>query len=163
MGSDWYDMIAVGLGGYVENWDSTKIGVSGEDVFEQELVILIQNCSSVLDAGCGHGEFTLKMSTFTPGSVVGFDFSSEMIKTAKKRLLGESDITNVEFVQAVARELPFHDSQFDLIYDRRGPLSLIHEHRVLKSGGMIYGIHSGGLDDVKKALNEYGFESIEIR
>lgn len=49
----------------------------------------------------------------------------------------------VEFVYATTKaEMPFEDGQFDLIYDRRGPTSIINHSRLLSSGGVIFGIHN---------------------
>lgn len=59
--------------------------------------------------------------------------------------------------------LPFSDGQFDLIYDRRGPISILNHSRVLRSGGSVFGIHSGGLDIVKERLELNNFKDIEIR
>nr|WP_236570472.1 class I SAM-dependent methyltransferase [Paenibacillus sp. An7] len=50
---------------------------------------MIPNYSSVLDAGCGHGEFTLKMSKYT-NNIIGFDNSQELIKIAHTLLQNSS-------------------------------------------------------------------------
>ncbi|MBI9010896.1 MAG: hypothetical protein JEZ08_01600 [Clostridiales bacterium] len=62
MSMEWYDMIAKRNGGYKNNAIYEVEGVSGEVIFEEQLIKLIKNSKSVLDAGCGHGDFTLKMS-----------------------------------------------------------------------------------------------------
>ncbi|MBS4194202.1 class I SAM-dependent methyltransferase [Lederbergia citri] len=160
MGMDWYNMIAMKLGGYSKNWESVKEGISGEDIFEEQLKELLKKYPIALDTGCGHGNFTLKMAHFAE-NIIGFDFSIEMIKKANQ-LLEESQITNVQFYHLHAKNLPFQDEHFDIIYNRRGPLSIFREIRVLKNGGIIFGIHIGALDEIKNELKTNGFHSIEI-
>jgi len=157
---DWYDMIAKRNGGYKNNAISTTIGISGEQVFEEQLISMLSNRNAVLDAGCGHGEFTLKMAKHTK-SIIGFDNSNELIQIAINLLL-ESKISNVSFIYATTKtKLPFEDSQFDLIYDRRGPTSIIDHSRILRSGGVIYGIHMD-VDKVFQKLKHNGYVDIEI-
>ncbi|NBD28189.1 class I SAM-dependent methyltransferase [Paenibacillus glycinis] len=162
MSVDWYNSIALRNGGYRSNAIFTIEGVSPEQIFEEGLVSMLPKFESVLDAGCGHGDFTLKMSKYTK-SLIGFDNSSEMIKLAQQLQL-ESDQVNVVFIEASTKtDLPFTDGQFDLIYDRRGPTSIINHSRILRSGGTIFGIHSGALETVKERLHQNHFVSIEIR
>ncbi|OCT14497.1 methyltransferase type 11 [Paenibacillus pectinilyticus] len=160
MGIEWYDMIARRNGGYKNRAVCTVVGRSAEDVFEERLIQMLPKFHSVMDAGCGHGEFTLRMSAHTT-SIKGFDNSHELI-TIAQNLLQDSQVEHVEFVYATTKsELPFLDGQFDLIYDRRGPTSVINHSRVLKSGGTIIGIH-GNVDLVKERLVKNGFLDIEI-
>ncbi|WP_246608663.1 class I SAM-dependent methyltransferase [Paenibacillus agaridevorans] len=160
MGVDWYNSIARRNGGYKSDAKFLIKGVSAENIFETELTNMLPNYSHVLDAGCGHGDFTIKMSQFAK-SIIGFDNSIEMIKIAQSYQLDKS---NLEFVYATTKEeLPFKDEQFDFIYDRRGPTSIINHSRILRSKGTIIGIHSGALDIVKERLDHNGFKNIEIR
>ncbi|KQN98940.1 class I SAM-dependent methyltransferase [Paenibacillus sp. Leaf72] len=161
MGTEWYDMIARRNGGYKNNAIFTIEGISAEQIFEERLRGMLPNFNSVLDAGCGHGDFTLKMSRHAK-SIIGFDNSVEMVKIAET-ISEESKVNNVRFVYATTKtDLPFKDEQFDLIYDRRGPTSILNHSRILLSGGAIFGIHSGALDTVKNRLNSNGFINIEI-
>lgn len=160
MGMDWYDMIARRNGGYRGRASCTIVGRSAEDVFEEQLVEMLPRFHSVLDAGCGHGEFTMKMSRHT-GKIIGFDNSAEMIKISKS-LLESSEIRNVEFVHATTKTaMPFQDGQFDLIYDRRGPTSILDHPRLLISGGTVIGIHTD-VTAVRRRLSEKGYVDIEI-
>lgn len=162
MGIDWYNAIALRNGGYRTNAVYTIEGRSAEAIFEQELIELLPHFESVLDAGCGHGDFTFRMARFAH-SIIGFDFAAEMIKIAQAALQ-DKPTNNLDFVRATTKsELPFSDEQFDLIYDRRGPTSIIKHSRILRSGGMIFGIHSGALDLVKERLQANPFTDIEIR
>ncbi|KAF4324699.1 hypothetical protein G195_001911 [Phytophthora kernoviae 00238/432] len=81
------------------------------------------------------------MSAYTD-HITGFDNSKELLSIAQAGLEA-SDAGNVEFVYATTKtDLPFEDEQFDLIYDRRGPTSIIEHGRLLGKGGLIFGIHN---------------------
>lgn len=68
MGIDWYDMIARRNGGYKGSSVYTIEGTHSEDIFEERLIQMLPLYNSVLDAGCGHGEFTLQMSKYADSS-----------------------------------------------------------------------------------------------
>jgi SAM-dependent methyltransferase len=162
MGVDWYNSIAIRNGGYRNDAVFAIEGTSAETIFEAELIRLIPDFHSILDAGCGHGDFTLKMAAYAK-SIIGFDNSIEMIRIAQTNLLQTSAV-NLQFIAATTKEvLPFSDGQFDLIYDRRGPTSILNHSRIVRSGGTIFGIHSGALEKVKERLLTNGFIDIEIR
>jgi SAM-dependent methyltransferase len=160
MGVEWYDMIAKRNGGYKSKAVYTTEGISAEVVFEERLVRMLFQYNSVLDAGCGHGEFTLKMARHT-NKITGLDNSTELLKIADS-LLDRSGVNNVDFVYATTKtKLPFANEQFDLIYDRRGPTSIINHPRILSSGGLIFGIHTS-IDAVEERLKENKYTQIEI-
>ncbi len=142
---NWYNYIALRNGGYKVNVPIEVVGESAEDVFEWELKDLIAG-KAVLDAGCGHGEFTLKMAKYAH-SIVGYDFAGEMIKIAN-RLKNEQSADNVTFLETVwGQQLPFADGTFDVIYSRRGPGSIVEQSRLLKPGGVVTGIHTYPITD----------------
>jgi SAM-dependent methyltransferase len=160
MGVEWYDMIARRNGGYKSKAIYTTEGISAEEIFEGRLTNILPNFNSVLDAGCGHGEFTLRMSSYVK-RITGFDNSVELLKIAET-LLHSSEIHNVDFIYATTKtELPFKNEQFDFIYDRRGPTSIINHSRILTKGGMIFGIHTS-IDSVEERLYKNGYIEIEI-
>jgi SAM-dependent methyltransferase len=160
MGVEWYDMIARRNGGYKGRAIFTVEGKSAEDIFEERLINLLSDCNSVLDAGCGHGEFTLRMSRYT-NRIIGFDNSRELLTIADS-LLRSTQVQNVEFVYATTKaEMPFQDGQFDLIYDRRGPTSIIDHSRLLTSGGIIFGIHTS-VEKARRRLYENEYKKVEI-
>lgn len=163
MGMEWYDMIARRNGGYKSNAMYTIEGLSGEDVFEERLIKMLGSCNYVLDAGCGHGDFTINMGKYAK-NIIGFDNSKELLNIAESLLKG-SNAKNVSFVYAWTKgdqPLPFEDGQFDLIYNRRGPTSIINHSRILCRGGIIFGIHTGAMEKVKELLLSNGFIDIEI-
>jgi SAM-dependent methyltransferase len=163
MGMEWYDMIANKNGGYKSDALYTVEGISGEEAFEKELIQLLHNSKSTLDAGCGHGEFTIKMAK-NAHNIIGFDWSIELLKIANS-LKEHYKTSNVNFVHATTKaELPFEVGQFDLIYCRRGPTSITYHSRVLRSGGIIYGIcpeYPNIVDTVSERLTDNGFVNIE--
>ncbi|TJY41092.1 class I SAM-dependent methyltransferase [Cohnella pontilimi] len=161
MGVEWYDEIARRNGGYKTRASFRIEGISGEKIFEERLISLLSECEHALDAGCGHGDFTIRMSPYSR-QITGFDNSKEMIKIAVQNQ-NESSPINIRFIWTTTKEqLPFKDAEFDLIYSRRGPTSIINHPRILKSGGKIMGIHSGAMDKVKERLESNGFVRINI-
>ena len=136
---DWYNYIAIRNGGYKVHVPYEVVGESAEDVFQRELKELIAG-KTVLDAGCGHGEFTLKMARYAHG-ITGYDFAAEMIKIANA-LKEQRRVGNARFLEtAYGERLPFADGAFNIIYSRRGPGSIVEQSWLLKPGGVITGIH----------------------
>ncbi len=161
---EWYNGLAVKNQGYRSDAKYTLEGPSGETVFKEELRALLKQTHSVLDAGCGHGDFTLEMAPYTD-HIVGFDFAIEMIRIAK-HLKAKSHVINADFIYATTKEpLPFENGAFDLIYTRRGPTSIVDHPHLLKNNGLIFGIHSDGLpvSELRARLERNGFEDIEVR
>lgn len=163
MSKEWYDMIALKNKGYRSNAIYTVEGLSGETVFENQVIELLKKSSKALDAGCGDGEFTIKMSPYA-NQMVGFDNSQELLKIANAHLT-ESKIGNLEFVYGWTKDenqLPFEDEEFDLIFCRRGPTSILNHSRLLKTNGIIIGIHSAEKSRVEERLRENNFFDIEF-
>lgn len=161
MGMEWYDMIAKRNGGYRGRAKFKIEGISAEQIYEEQLIRMLPACDSVLDAGCGHGEFTLQMAAYA-ARITGFDNSKGLLAIAT-RALASSGVTNVDFVYATTKtELPFEDGQFDLIYDRRGPTSILEHKRVLRKGGVVFGIHTD-VSKVKERLLANQYDAMEIR
>jgi SAM-dependent methyltransferase len=157
----WYNEIALRNGGYKSKAKYIRTGISGEDIFEEKLFKMLNSNSVVLDAGCGDGEFTLKVSKLVK-QITGFDSSIELLKVAQ-RLKSKAKAENCDFVFCSTKEyMPFADEQFDLIYSRRGPTSILHHPRLLKKGGSILGIHSAAFDKVKDRLVNHGFSDIKF-
>lgn len=163
MSKEWYDMIAMKNNGYKSNAIYSIEGLSGEDEFEKRVIAQLSLSNLALDAGCGDGEFTIKMGQYA-NHIIGFDNSEELLKLAKGNLQA-SKINNVHFEYGWTKDLkalPFKDEAFDFIYCRRGPTSILNHSRILKSGGMIIGIHTAEYERVLERLKENGFENIEI-
>jgi trans-aconitate methyltransferase len=73
----------------------------------------LQGGERVLDIGCGNGKNTSEIAARVPrGSVVGVDFSSDMVAFASAHY--DATHPNLRFEVADARHLPFQ-SEFDLV------------------------------------------------
>lgn len=162
MKTDWYNMIAKKKGGYKSNAIYEVEGISGEQVFEDKLIAVLKKSHNVLDAGCGDGNFTRKMSRYCQ-TLTGFDNAIELLNIAK-RSVEQKPIDNLRFVYACTKEepFPFEDEEFDLVYTRKGPKSIILHSNILKKGGTIFGLSCGQIEKVKKRLWNGDFTNIEI-
>ncbi len=163
MSREWYNSVAVRNGGYKSDAEFLREGISGEVEFEKMLISFLPRYDKVLDIGCGHGEFTLKMAKYAQ-HITGGDNAEEMIKIAN-RLLDESEVDNVDFKELwTHEEFPFEDETFDLIYNRRGPTSILRHSQVLKKGAKVIAIHSDSIDfnKIRSMMDEYGFEDLTI-
>lgn len=73
----------------------------------------------VLDIGCGNGYSTFEYKKKVPKhDYVGADYSEEMIKSAKERLLKEN-ITGITFEVMDVTQLSLYNEKFDLIISDR--------------------------------------------
>jgi len=106
----------------------------------------IQSGQQVLDLAGGTGDLALLIAPRVgpQGRVVLSDINSTMIRTGRTRLLDKGIAGNVEYVQADAERLPFHDNSFDCITLGFGLRNVTHKqtalvsmYRVLKPGGRL--------------------------
>jgi len=97
---------------------------------------------SVLDAGCGFGQWTLALAQFNR-QVSGIDVRPERIAVAKALSEG-SGVENVRFASGSVESLPYRSGVFDAVFcysvvyatDYRRTLAELA--RVLKPGGQLY-------------------------
>ncbi len=157
---EWYESVAHSQGGYVKRWDSVVDGVSGETAFTERLNSLLTPAMTVLDAGCGSGEFTLTVAPRVE-RITGFDFAGGMIEAATANALA-GHVGNATFLRANARDLVAAPGSFDLIYSRRGPTSILLRSDLLKPGGWMLGVHSHRQDVVRERLAASGLEDIQV-
>jgi arsenite methyltransferase len=100
---------------------------------------------SVLDVGSGAGTDSLVAAQMVApsGRVTGIDMTPEMLAKARRNA-HEAGISNVEFVEGEAEQLPFPDESFDVVISN-GVIDLIPDKdtvfseifRVLRPGGRI--------------------------
>lgn len=117
----------------------------------------------VLDIGCGPGNLTNVMAQkFPKCQFIGADYSSKAIEMAKE-IKKDKCVTNVEFVEADAHNLPEEwKGTFDMVFlcdtlhDIPDPHKCLEEsYKVLKDDGALsvveVGFHSDPLDNVGAA------------
>jgi sarcosine/dimethylglycine N-methyltransferase len=102
----------------------------------------IEASASVLDVGCGCGNFLFHLAATAGCQGTGLDLSIERIKFARQRL-GELDGTGIEFVHGSATAMPFEDASFSHVVSQDAlflvpdkPVSHAEIYRVLRPGGL---------------------------
>lgn len=109
-----------------EAWYATQRGQwIGEEEYRLLASLLAPNPSeTLLDVGCGTGYFTRRFaSDAAEQNVFGTDIDLNMLRFAD----GHSE-SNIGFVAADARQLPFCDSSFDLVVSVTA-LCFIHDEK----------------------------------
>ena len=90
---------------------------------QQEIVKYTKFARRVLDLGCGEGTRLLQLKT--SAEKYGVDLSSFAVKIAKKKN------SQIKFLKADIKNLPFTDNYFDLIYSMFVIEHLIDPQKVL--------------------------------
>ncbi|MDY0387587.1 MAG: methyltransferase domain-containing protein [Methanolobus sp.] len=102
---------------------------------KQTIDVLLQHAKAktILDLGCGIGNFTLQMARMNPESkVTGIDLLEATMKQCRLNAIGY-DVKNAFFKASSAYELPFDNGEFDIVVCH----FMLHH-----------------LDDIAKALSE---------
>ncbi|MCE3229979.1 MAG: Methylase involved in ubiquinone/menaquinone biosynthesis-like protein [Bacteroidetes bacterium] len=106
------------------------------------------NLDTVLDAGCGFGQWSFAMAKLNK-KVVGIDASSERLLVANE-MAKDSGVNNIEFQYGLIDKTNFEDNSFDAIFcysvilvtDYKAALKEFY--RILKPGGKLY-VNANGL------------------
>jgi ubiquinone/menaquinone biosynthesis C-methylase UbiE len=127
----------------------------------------------VLDVGCGNG-FATAIFSKKVKSIVGIDFSSEMVDQANNILnQDQENKNNISFKQMDVLNLSYPEDTFDVAVSERCLINLrsweeqkkamLEIKRVLKKGGRILMIEgtSEGLDKLNNLRQSYGLHRIE--
>ena len=100
----------------------------------------IQN-KQIIDIGCGGGIYTKELAHMGAKSVVGLDFSREILQAAKENCSG---VPNISFIQGDAHSIPYPNETFDLVISRAVihhlqdiPTFLREASRILKKNGVL--------------------------
>ncbi len=138
------------LGGIVYHY-GTKVfyqGGNDQDELHAELASLTTlpgdgRVAAVLDLGCSVGQGTLKLKArFPDAEIWGLDVGAPMVRYAHARAVQEQ--VPVNFIQALAEDMPFDDDHFDIVFAyilfHELPIAIIPKvlaevHRVLRPGG----------------------------
>ncbi len=105
----------------------------------------LQNGQKILDIATGTGIVALNAAqkVGSQGKVIGVDISAGMLNNAKQKL-AETNLQNVEFIEADAEKLDFSDNSFDAVlcslavcYLTDIPAALRNWHRLIKKDGFI--------------------------
>ncbi|OZM57271.1 bifunctional demethylmenaquinone methyltransferase/2-methoxy-6-polyprenyl-1,4-benzoquinol methylase [Lottiidibacillus patelloidae] len=105
----------------------------------------VQVGTKALDVCCGTADWTLALAEAVgpTGSVVGLDFSENMLAIGKEKVK-DSQMNNITLIHGNAMELPFEDGTFDYVtigFGLRNVPDYLHVlkemYRVLKPGGMV--------------------------
>jgi ubiquinone/menaquinone biosynthesis C-methylase UbiE len=158
-----------------------KHGLSGTSTMEDETVrareleMLAQFVGAmakgrrmqVLDLGCGNGYALEQLEREHPRqNFTGVDFSEELLALAQKRKL------RAKLQQGDARQLPFADASFDVVYTERCLINIMdwegqqrglrEVYRVLKPGGTYLMIEcfTDALDRLNRARQDCGLAPI---
>lgn len=107
----------------------------------------IESGDAVLDVGCANGYSAFHQLQKRPASLIGIDFSENMVAEANKVLDQRRDGADVKFETGDVRSLAFANETFDVVYTTRVLINLptwkeqmqgIDEClRVCKSGGTV--------------------------
>ncbi|GIJ00622.1 methyltransferase family protein [Sediminihabitans luteus] len=108
------------------------------------LLSSLHDGATLLDVGCGPGTVTVDLAGHVGGGrVIGVDASAKVLESARE-LATTKGVTNVEFQQANAYELPFADDTFDVVFAHQvlqhlsDPVAALREmKRVAKPGGVV--------------------------
>lgn len=93
----------------------------------------VKEGSKALDVCCGTGDWSISLAEAvgTEGSVVGLDFSQNMLSIAKKKQK-ELNLSQLTLLHGNAMELPFEDNSFDYVTIGFGLRNVPDYMRVLK-------------------------------
>ena len=105
--------------------------------------IILPANARILDIGCGIGNTTRMLNSRFPGAhLTGLDGDKELIRSAIEKHAAQHP--NLDFITGDARQLPFPDNYFHLVFSRYilvfvpEPLSALQEmKRVCKPGGIL--------------------------
>ena len=115
---------------------------------------LIKKTNSVLDLATGGGEiFSEILSDFRPNRLIAIEGYKPNVSIAIRKLRKYG----VKLIYAnETRQLPFKESEFDLILNRHGGLNIKELTRIITEGGLFLTQQVGG-DNLKDLIKEFGF------
>ena len=135
------DTVAQQFSPVADNYRTSTIHSSGEDLAQMVAAVPLSGQELVLDAGSGAGHTTLAFAPHV-GRVMSVDLSPAMLEQGERQAR-ERGLANVEFRQGDVEALPFPEHSFDLIVSRYSahhwphPQQALGEfRRLLRPGGV---------------------------
>ncbi|MFP4019704.1 MAG: class I SAM-dependent methyltransferase [Bacteroidales bacterium] len=98
-----------------KNVFGTEIGEYLRETQEKIVISMIENNLSVLDVGAGSGRLTIPLARKV-SNVVAFDAAKEMLKKARDKAEGNS---NISYTIGDAHKLPYKEESFDHVISFR--------------------------------------------
>lgn len=99
---------------------------------------------TAVDLCCGTCDWTINMAQESGGYIKGLDFSENMLKVGRKKVLSKGLDSRIQLFQGNAMDLPFENDQFDYATIGFGLRNVPDLHqvlnemkRVVKPGGMV--------------------------
>jgi len=124
----------------VKDWSFDEFQITSEKLTNWDLYEILEKVtnekSKILDLGTGGGEKVLSRFPKRVKEILGTDYSSAMIETAKKNL-SLSDRTNVAFriMNNLAMDVP--DEYYDVVVARNTVTDPKQIYKALKPGGVL--------------------------
>ncbi len=116
---------------------------------------LPQRCDTVLELGCGTGEFSRRLAARV-ARVVALDLSAEMIRVARDR---SRSVGNVEFVVGDMTSLPLRSARFDCVASLN---TLHHAEACLTLRAMRGALRPGGTLLLADILDRSGLRHLPL-
>jgi cyclopropane fatty-acyl-phospholipid synthase-like methyltransferase len=103
----------------------------------------LDGSSTVLDVGCGCGNFLMSIARRVGCRGIGLDLSEQRIKFAREKLAGEPGL-DIRFDHASATDMPYPDNEFSQVVSQDAlflvpdkPRTHAEIYRVLRPGGVV--------------------------
>ena len=121
----------------------------------------IQGDATVVDAGCGEGYYTSKLSDIS-GTTLGFDLSKFACSAAAKTAKREGK-ENLLYATASVFELPVRSGTADAVVNIFAPCAEDEYSRILRDGGYLFVVGAGKdhLMGLKRAIYDDIYENGE--
>jgi ArsR family transcriptional regulator len=156
--------------GAAGEWDRIRNDLYGARFDLHAVLPLLPKTHVVADLGCGAGELAANLAKHVK-TVIGVDNSAEMLKAAKRRANG---LTNLDLRKGDLAALPLADAEADaalmilaLTYVPDPAAALAEMARVLKPGGraVVVDLLRHDRDDFRRQLGQRwpGFEPADLR
>jgi SAM-dependent methyltransferase len=156
--------------GAAGEWDRIRNDLYGSRFDLHAVLPLLPPTHVVADLGCGAGELAANLARHVK-TVIGVDNSAEMLKAAKRRANG---LTNLDLRKGDLSQLPLDSAEADaalmilaLTYVPEPQAALAEMSRILKPGGraVIVDLLRHDRDDFRRQLGQRwpGFEPADLR